>query len=160
MNVEKETVQVTKQSLKVPLKKNEIEINSNFPPSTSTKNQLKNAHSAESNCGQYILKEYMKNVKKSFVNLFFRMENEENCIGCQNKEFPLEPVDFYTNLSKFKLFKSATQVNKQSLGKSNIIYDRVLNDSPREGAIENQFKSTNIKTFISKNHEETIVNIY
>jgi hypothetical protein len=34
----------------------------------------------------------------------------------------------------------------------------VLKDSPRDNAVDNQFKSTNIKTFISKNQEETIVN--
>jgi len=33
-----------------------------------------------------------------------------------------------------------------------------MKDSPRDGGVENQFKSTNIKTFISKVHEETIVN--
>lgn len=33
----------------------------------------------------------------------------------------------------------------------------VLKDSPRDGGVENQFKSTNIKTFISKIQEETIV---
>ena len=38
-----------------------------------------------------------------------------------------------------------------------IIIKIVLKDSPRDGGVENQFKSTNIKTFISKIQEETIV---
>jgi hypothetical protein len=33
-----------------------------------------------------------------------------------------------------------------------------MKDSPRDGGVENQFKSTNIKTFISKAQEDTIVN--
>lgn len=36
-------------------------------------------------------------------------------------------------------------------------HKKVLKDSPRDCAFENQFKSTNIKTFISKNQEENIV---
>jgi hypothetical protein len=61
----------------------------------------------------------MKNMKKSFLNIMFSMENEAGCVSCQNNEDnQIDPVDFHINLSKFQLFKATTQFNKQSYGKS------------------------------------------
>lgn len=90
--------------------------------------------------------------------MMFKMQNEEGCVGCQDSmEGETEPIDFTINLSKFKIFKSSAIVNKQAYGKSKSSRLLVLNDSPREAEKENQFKSTNIRTFISKNNEDTIV---
>ena len=82
-------------------------------------NNASKGHSIESNCGQYILKEYIKNVKKSFMNVLFKMENEDDCISCQTDDYQLDHIDFTTNVSKFKLFKATTQYNMLSYGKSN-----------------------------------------
>ena len=102
-------------------KRNEIEEETktlNFP--INTKNLTNIGHSVESNCGQYIIKEYMKNLKKSILNVLFKMENEESCIGCQNdNDYKLDSIDFNINVSKFKLFKSASHFNKITYSKSN-----------------------------------------
>lgn len=101
------------------MKKNELEINTNLPSSINNRHLGLNGHSIESNCGQYIMKEYMKNVKKSFLNVLFKMENEDSCVSCQNNnDNQVDPIDFFINVSKFKLFKSSVNnFNKQSFGK-------------------------------------------
>jgi hypothetical protein len=115
----KETASKNKDTFKDSVKKNELEINTNFPSSINNKNLGLKGHSIESNCGQYIMKEYMKNVKKSFLNVLFKMENDDSCVSCQNNnDNQVDPIDFDINVSKFKLFKSSTNnFNKHSFGK-------------------------------------------
>lgn len=114
---------MNKDSIRQSAKMNQIELNNNLPSKINNKNISKVGHSVESNCGQYILKEYIKNVKKSFLNVLSKMENDESCISCQNdNDNHFDPVDFNINLSKFKLFKTASHFYKQSYGKSKYMF--------------------------------------
>jgi hypothetical protein len=104
---------------------------------------------------QLILKDYMKNMQKSFKNVYERL-NEVNFYNikadgcfCTKNQVGLEEVDFKSGVKNFSLLKASNNKRAKNLSYNDRNYF-YINLVKKESLIENNLKSTNNRTNFTK----------
>jgi hypothetical protein len=135
------------------------------------------SHSIETSFAQLVLKEFMKNMGKSFKNIFYQMNEEENCISCQKSDNYPEQIDFKTNVHHYKVLKANSQKAKDKEQFSYNDCKSLFNNYivKKDSIIENNgLKTTNLKSqnntkfdeyvilkiVIFRNNKKQILNLY
>ncbi len=85
----------------------------NTPSKLKTTIDTTARHSVESSFSQMIFKNLFKNMKQAFVNVYDRLNEDDDCMGCRIGSTRYPEVNFKVNVMNYILLKHSAKGNKE-----------------------------------------------
>ena len=88
-------------------------------PNSKSKNALKTTldstsrHSIETSFAQLLIKEFFKKTKKCFNNIYYRLNEDENCFICDKPNNEYDYIDYKVDVQYYQLLKVSCANHKE-----------------------------------------------